>query len=183
MAELGKNFGKLLQVYLYWKKRRLFSKKISLLSVWVYRLWLDSKWWSRGFHANLLSLCDYILNVYLLLNLPPPVHPPTSWITYPGEGACMTQWRYEPWCTGPPKMDSSWWRVLRKYGPLEEEMANHSSNLAWRTPCTIWKGKKVWHQKSLLDQVSNILLGKSWGQLQIASERMKRMGQSGNTQL
>ena len=39
-----------------------------------------------------------------------------------GHGACITQWSYEPCCTGPPKMDGSWWRVLTKHGPLGEEI-------------------------------------------------------------
>ena len=34
-------------------------------------------------------------------------------------------------------MDESQWRVLRKRGPLEEEMATHSMGiLAWRIPWT-----------------------------------------------
>ena len=28
--------------------------------------------------------------------------------------ACLTQWNYEPCRVGPPKMDGSWWRVLKK---------------------------------------------------------------------
>ena len=36
----------------------------------------------------------------------------------------------------PLKMDRSWWRVLTKRGPLEKEMATHSSILAWRIPGT-----------------------------------------------
>ena len=31
-------------------------------------------------------------------------------------------------------MDESWWRVLKKRGPLEKGMANHFSILALRTP-------------------------------------------------
>ena len=44
---------------------------------------------------------------------------------------------------GPPKMDRSWWRVLKKCGTLEEGMTNHSSFFffATRTPWTVWKGK------------------------------------------
>ena len=34
------------------------------------------------------------------------------------------------------------WRVLKKCGPLEEGMTNHSSILATRTPWTVWKGKQ-----------------------------------------
>ena len=64
-----------------------------------------------------------------------------------GEGACITQRSYEPWHAGPPKMDRSQWRVLTKRGPLEEGIANHSSILAVKTPWTVWKGKKIWHQK------------------------------------
>jgi len=59
----------------------------------------------------------------------------------------LTQWNYEPCCVGPPKMDTSWWRVLTKRGPLEKGMANHFSILALRTPWTVWKGKKVGHWK------------------------------------
>ena len=40
-----------------------------------------------------------------------------------GEGACVTQWSYEPCCAGPPKMEESEWRVLTNRGPLEELMA------------------------------------------------------------
>ena len=34
----------------------------------------------------------------------------------------------------PPKMNGSWWRILRKCGPLEKGMTNHFSVLALRTP-------------------------------------------------
>ena len=51
------------------------------------------------------------------------------------------------------------------------------------TPWTVWKGKKIWHQKMSPpgQKVSNMLLGKSGGQLRIAPERMKRLSQSGNS--
>ena len=52
---------------------------------------------------------------------------------------CLTQWDYEPRFVGPPKMDSSWGRVLTKRGPLEMGMANHLSVLALRTPWTAGK--------------------------------------------
>ena len=71
----------------------------------------------------------------------------TTGKSYHDRGACITQWSYEPWCAGPPKMDGSQKRVQKKHGPLEERMANHSSILAARTPWTVWKGKKIWHQK------------------------------------
>ena len=60
-------------------------------------------------------------------------------------------------------------------------IANHSSILALRTPWTIWKGKKRGHWKMSLpgQKVSSMLLGKSGGQLLVAPERMKWMGQSG----
>ena len=41
----------------------------------------------------------------------------------------------------------NFWGLLIKHGPLEEEIATHSSILAWRTPQRVWKGKKIWHQK------------------------------------
>ena len=87
---------------------------------------------------------------------------------------------------GPPKMDGSQWRVLTKRDPLEDEMAAHSSIPATRTLWRVWKGKKIWHLKisPLCWKVSNVILGKSKGQLLIAPERMKQLGQSRNdTQL
>jgi len=59
------------------------------------------------------------------------------------EGSCTTQWSHEPCCAGLPKTDRSQWRVLTKRGPLGEEMAAHSSILAWRTSWTLWQSKKV----------------------------------------
>ena len=69
---------------------------------------------------------------------------------------------------------------LTKCGPLEKGMANHFSILVLRTPWTVWKGKKIqhWEMSTPGQEVSNILLGKSGGQLLIS--RMKRMSQSGN---
>ena len=95
------------------------------------------------------------------------------------EGACVTQWSHEPCRAGSLRTDrsqsfklgfSSTWRVLTKHGPLEKQMATHFSILLWRNPWTVWKGKKIWYQKmSPSDwKVSNIILGKSIGQLLIA---------------
>ena len=103
-----------------------------------------------------------------------------------GKGACITQWGPVLCGAGPPKMDGSQWRVLTKRGPLEDEMAAHSSIPATRTLWTVWKGKKIWHLKisPLCWKVSNMILGKSKGQLLIAPDRMKQLGQSRNdTQL
>ena len=44
-------------------------------------------------------------------------------------------------CAGPHKADGSGWRILKKCGPLEEKMANHSSILARRTSWTVLKAK------------------------------------------
>ena len=60
------------------------------------------------------------------------------------EMACVTHWSCEPWCAGPPKTD---WRVLRKCGPLEDEMVTHSSILVLKISWTVWKREKIWHQK------------------------------------
>ena len=73
---------------------------------------------------------------------------PCSWELFHGsqpccsKGACKNQWNYEPCSARPPKTDRPKQRVLTKHGPLEEEMATHSSILATRTPWTVWKGKK-----------------------------------------
>ena len=54
-----------------------------------------------------------------------------------GEGACVTQWSYEPCCAGPSKTDRWQGRALTKHGPLEEEMANYFRILAARTSWTV----------------------------------------------
>ena len=61
-------------------------------------------------------------------------------------------------------------------------MENHSNILAWRTPWRVWRGKKIrhWKMSPSGQKVSNMLLGKSRGQLQIAPERMNWLDQSGN---
>ena len=111
---------------------------------------------------------------------------PQSQKTNPTDHIDLTQWNYEPCHVGPPQMDGSWWRVLRKCGPLEKGMAKHFSILAMRTPWTVWKGKKIWHWKMSTagHKVSKMLLGKSGRELLITPERTKWVGQSGNdTQL
>ena len=50
---------------------------------------------------------------------------------------CINQWNCEPCHVGPPKMDGSWWKALKKSGPLEKGMANHFSILGLRTPWTV----------------------------------------------
>ena len=62
-----------------------------------------------------------------------------------------------------------------KMWPLEEGISNHSSILAVRTMNNMKRQKDM--------KVSNMLLGKSRGQLLIAPERMKRLGQSRNSGL
>ena len=61
-------------------------------------------------------------------------------------------------------------------------MANHFTILAARIPQTVRKGKMIWHRKMGLPglKVSNMLLGKSRGQLLISPETMKPLGQSRN---
>ena len=44
-------------------------------------------------------------------------------------------------------MNKSYGSVLEKHGLVEEEMTNHSSILAARTPWTVWKGKKIYARR------------------------------------
>ena len=79
-----------------------------------------------------------------------------------GEGAWVTQRSYKPCSVGPPKTDGSVESSENRWF-TEEEMANHLSILAMKSPWTVWKGKKIWHRKMSPSgqKVSNILLGKS----------------------
>ena len=87
-----------------------------------------------------------------------------------------------PCHAGLPKIDGPYWRVLTKCSPLEELMANHFSILTMKSPWTVWKGKKIRQCKmsSPGQKVSNMLLGKSGGQIWIVPEIMKQLGQNGN---
>ena len=90
---------------------------------------------------------------------------------------------YDPCHVGPPKIDGSWWRVLKKRGPMEKGMANHFRILALRIPWTVWKGKKTRSSKMNCPghQVPNMLLEIGG---EITPDRMKRWSQSkNNTQL
>ena len=40
-----------------------------------------------------------------------------------------------------PVMQETWFQSLGQEGPLVEEMATHSSILAWRIPCTEESGR------------------------------------------
>ena len=135
----------------------------------------------RLFSSSSLSAIKVVSSAYLslLIFLPAILIPgcdpsnPAFHLHEPccGKGACLTQWSYEPCHTGPPKDRS-----------LEEGMANHSSILASRTPWTVWKGKKIWHQKMSIppcpgQMTSNMLLEKS---RDIAPERKKRLTHSRN---
>ena len=53
------------------------------------------------------------------------------------QGACVTQWSYEPCHAGQANMGRSSFVILTKCGPLEEEMTTQSSILSWRTPGTV----------------------------------------------
>ena len=70
--------------------------------------------------------------------------------------------------------------------PLEEGIVKHSGILALRTPWKYEEAKKGMTPEDEFpgQKVSSMLWGKSRGQLIIAPERMKQLGQSGNeTQL
>ena len=91
-----------------------------------------------------------------------------------GSQPCLTQRNYEPCCIGPPKTDEPWWRVLTRYGPLEEGMTNHFSIFALKTPWTVWKGKMIWHWK-MNSQVSRcpICYGEEWKNKSRKNEEME----------
>ena len=73
----------------------------------------------------------------------PSVFPLHGSLPCHGEGACVTQWSYEPCHAGPPERDRSQCKVLTKFGHLEERMANYPSILAWEAREPYKKGKKT----------------------------------------
>ena len=98
-----------------------------------------------------------------------------------GEGACVTLNLWAMPCRAP----EDGWVIVKssdKRWSTGERKANHSSILAMKTPWTVQKGKKIRNEKMNPpgQKMSNMLLGKSGGQLLIVPERMKPLGQSGN---
>ena len=75
--------------------------------------------------------------------------------TFTGEDECtsfyltlcnsMKLWAMQD--SGSPKTDGSQWIVPIKCGPLKKGVTNNFSILALKSPWTVWKGKKTWHQK------------------------------------
>jgi len=103
-----------------------------------------------------------------------------------GDGACVTQWRHETCCAGPPKRIGSEWRVLTKQGPLEEGMANHSRILASRTSRTIWKSKNdtTPEDEPSGSQNAQYAPGEEWRAIMNSPRNTKQLGETGNdTQL
>ena len=96
------------------------------------------------------------------------------------EGPCIIQWSAEPWHAEPLKIGRSKCRVMTKLDPLEEEIANHFHIFALSTQWPVCKDKMKWYWKMRYrgQKLSSMLLGKSGGQLLIAPDRMKRLGQS-----
>ena len=92
--------------------------------------------------------------------------------------ACITQWSYKPCYAWPLKMDVSYWRVLTKCGPPEEEMANHSSILARRSPWIVWKGKKIGHQKMRTPKLEGVhtATGEAWRTITNSSRKNEEAG-------
>ena len=63
-----------------------------------------------------------------------------------GEGAYIAQWNWAMLC----KATQVGWIIVKssdKMWSIGEGMVNHPSILALRIPWTVWKGKKIWHQK------------------------------------
>ena len=87
-------------------------------------------------HGSIAYFCEFYLR---MLHTFWPIH---GWQPCRGEGVWITQWSYEPCWAGPLKTDGSWWKVLTKHSPLEEDVTTHSSTLARRTLWTVWKGIK-----------------------------------------
>ena len=83
----------------------------------------------------------------------------------------------EPCCVGPPKMEGSWWRVLKKCGQLVKWMANHF--LPWE-PYEHHEKAKRYDTERWTSQVVRCPIC-YWRSGEIVPQRMKRQGQSKNS--
>ena len=80
-------------------------------------------------------LSSYSLSAIRVVSSTNPLH---GSLPCHGEGACITEWGYEPCRVRPPKTDGSQQRVLTKRDSLEEELANHSGTLAVKTSWAVY---------------------------------------------
>ena len=114
---------------------------------WTDLISLQSKGLSRVFSSNCSSKASILrCSTFFMVQLSHPYMTTGKTIAlarWTFAGKVLSQWNYEPCCVGPPHMDRLWWRVPTKRGTLKKGMANHFSILAWRTPRTVRKGKKV----------------------------------------
>ena len=106
---------------------------------------------------------------------------------WPGCDINYREWCAQAWCKamihamqGHPRQTShneEFWQNMVHWRRKQQPT---SIFLPWEL--TIWKGKKIWHQKMSLPswKVSSMILGKSGGQLLTAPVRMQQLGQSGN---
>ena len=97
-------------------------------------------------------------------NTPPPSSQRIALSWWRGLGNETKLWTC---CAGPPKMDGSWWRALKNM--IQEPHKQYEK--AKRNNTGIWNPRL---------NVSNMLLGKSRGQLLVTPERMNRLDQSRN---
>ena len=150
-------------------------------------------WWVLPcIHMNVFPIWSYFiistscLCTACILAHPISLHPLHRSLPNCGEGTCITRRSHEPcsyvavWCCHLwPKTDGSKQRVLKKWDPLEEEMANHLSILVVR-PQKLYKRTKRYDTERWVPRSEGVPCapGKRGGELPVAPEWMKWLGQS-----
>ena len=130
------------------------KQRCEAVGIW-YKAKTSPKWdlggdWRNSWPAQNFDRLDPLLNLLWILNCPlasSQISPNRMYFghqsqPYHGEGACVTQWSYEPCCTGPPIDRQVIMKSSDKQRSMEEEMTKHPSILALKTPWTIWKAKR-----------------------------------------
>ena len=109
---------------------------ISIVSPSIFMKWWGWMPWSSSFECWALSQLFHFHQVLLYFL-------PKRWCHLHIWGYWYFSW--QPWfqLVLPP----TWHLTLTKHDPLEKGMTNQLSILALRTPWTIWKGKKIWHER------------------------------------
>ena len=101
-------------------------------------------------------------------------------------GACIIQWSYEPGDAGLPKADGDRCVIVKSSDKTWSTGGRTCNPLQYCCLEHLTDSMKVQNVMTLEDQppgwkLSSMLLGKSGGQLLIAPERIKWLGQSGNS--
>ena len=140
-------------------------------------LWLSGPQDTQFLHLIWINICKFTNS----FSHPGSLIQSKQWVALGPRACCVfsSTFEAENMC---PDVSQVW---IPFFLDIKKREKNGKEVLAWRTPWTVWKVKRIWHWKMSPtgQNMSIMLLVKSREQLQIAPTRLKWLGQSGNDTL